>query len=422
MKHTNKKGFTIVELVIVIAVIAILAAVLIPTFSNLIKKANQSSDIQAARQMNTVLAAEQGIGDNIDKVIDVLVENGYSANGLTPVTANHKFFYVVDYERVVLFDEKKGEVVFPKEITLTENSVKYDLAGYTKYIDVVANDAATLAQAIAGGSENITLTTDVEFASVTVVDANSNVTVDLGGKTLSTSLDESTKHFYGLNVYGTVTLTNGTVEARGIQTYDNGKVIIGENVTVKAIDANGGACVWNRTGTVTINGGVFEAMFGDWNGDTGAIGAEPGVLSNDGGVIVINNGTFTANSGCYAISNRNGEMTINGGTFKATRGVISATAGTVTINGGTFEKTENWESAHVLYASNGNIVVSAGVELIGDSIFALESNKEGKTYNGSITLKAGVIYNGVELAEDYVITQENQASVRSTLNDLVAAQ
>lgn len=34
-----KNGFTIVELVIVIAVIAILAAVLIPTFSNLVKKA-----------------------------------------------------------------------------------------------------------------------------------------------------------------------------------------------------------------------------------------------------------------------------------------------------------------------------------------------------------------------------------------------
>ena len=35
MKHTNKKGFTIVELVIVIAVIAILAAVLIPNLSRL---------------------------------------------------------------------------------------------------------------------------------------------------------------------------------------------------------------------------------------------------------------------------------------------------------------------------------------------------------------------------------------------------
>ncbi len=48
MKKINKKGFTIVELVIVIAVIAILAAVLIPTFSGIIKKANQSAVQQTA--------------------------------------------------------------------------------------------------------------------------------------------------------------------------------------------------------------------------------------------------------------------------------------------------------------------------------------------------------------------------------------
>ena len=49
----NRKGFTITELVIVIAVIAILAAVLIPTFSNLISKANNSADFQEARNAYT---------------------------------------------------------------------------------------------------------------------------------------------------------------------------------------------------------------------------------------------------------------------------------------------------------------------------------------------------------------------------------
>ena len=46
----NRKGFTIVELVIVIAVIAILAAVLIPTFSGIVSKANQSAAQQTAMQ------------------------------------------------------------------------------------------------------------------------------------------------------------------------------------------------------------------------------------------------------------------------------------------------------------------------------------------------------------------------------------
>lgn len=47
-KKNNRKGFTTVELVIVIAVIAILAAVLIPTFSSLINKANESAALQSA--------------------------------------------------------------------------------------------------------------------------------------------------------------------------------------------------------------------------------------------------------------------------------------------------------------------------------------------------------------------------------------
>lgn len=49
MKNNKKKrGFTIIELVIVIAVIAILAGVLIPTFSSVIEKANKSARLQTA--------------------------------------------------------------------------------------------------------------------------------------------------------------------------------------------------------------------------------------------------------------------------------------------------------------------------------------------------------------------------------------
>ena len=48
-KKALKRAFTITELVIVIAVIAILAAVLIPTFSNVIENANQSAAMQNCR-------------------------------------------------------------------------------------------------------------------------------------------------------------------------------------------------------------------------------------------------------------------------------------------------------------------------------------------------------------------------------------
>ena len=75
MKKTNKKGFTIVELVIVIAVIAILAAVLIPTFSGIVAKANKSATLQEARNKYTEAYAD----DIQDGVIDGTTDGGTTA-------------------------------------------------------------------------------------------------------------------------------------------------------------------------------------------------------------------------------------------------------------------------------------------------------------------------------------------------------
>ena len=56
--HKSKKGFTVVELVIVIAVIAILAAVLIPTFSGIVEKANESAELQEVKNAYTEALVE----------------------------------------------------------------------------------------------------------------------------------------------------------------------------------------------------------------------------------------------------------------------------------------------------------------------------------------------------------------------------
>lgn len=55
-KHRQRKAFTIVEMVIVIAVIAILATVMIPTVAGVIQRANISADTQFAASLNIQLA------------------------------------------------------------------------------------------------------------------------------------------------------------------------------------------------------------------------------------------------------------------------------------------------------------------------------------------------------------------------------
>ena len=70
MKHTNKKGFTIVELVIVIAVIAILAAVLIPNLSRLVTKTDKSAAMQEAKAaMDNDLINAEGDLANMTKYV-----------------------------------------------------------------------------------------------------------------------------------------------------------------------------------------------------------------------------------------------------------------------------------------------------------------------------------------------------------------
>ncbi len=64
-KKNSKKGFTLVELVIVIAVLAIIAAIAIPTVVNVITNANKSTDITNAQTIeNTIKTAESEVAAN----------------------------------------------------------------------------------------------------------------------------------------------------------------------------------------------------------------------------------------------------------------------------------------------------------------------------------------------------------------------
>ena len=62
MKKLNKKGFTLIELIVVIAILAILAAILIPSLTNYLNQAREAKNQSNARSYYTALALFEQTG------------------------------------------------------------------------------------------------------------------------------------------------------------------------------------------------------------------------------------------------------------------------------------------------------------------------------------------------------------------------
>ena len=58
MKKMNKKGFTLAELLIVVAIIAVLVAIAIPVFSSQLEKSREATDLANIRSAYATLVAD----------------------------------------------------------------------------------------------------------------------------------------------------------------------------------------------------------------------------------------------------------------------------------------------------------------------------------------------------------------------------
>lgn len=107
--NKKKKAFTLVEIVIVIAVIAILAAILIPTFSNVIENARISSDTAIVKNINSILQIEEvssGKKESLQEALDDAYKGGYSLEKITP-TSNGDIVWNEEINRFALIKDDK---------------------------------------------------------------------------------------------------------------------------------------------------------------------------------------------------------------------------------------------------------------------------------------------------------------------------
>ena len=134
MKKNNKKGFTLVELVIVIAVIAVLSAILVPTFGKVISDANEN-----ARREDARIAYQ-----------NFIIE--HSEDDANDVLANKAYILIDAEEKTQTVDGKKiAQLSSTKYVYKIENGALEEISGMSLSglcSEIKAEDSSTPVESI----------------------------------------------------------------------------------------------------------------------------------------------------------------------------------------------------------------------------------------------------------------------------------
>lgn len=266
MKASKKRGFTIIELVIVIAVIAILAAVLIPTFANIIQKANVANDVALARNMNTILIADEATNGRSTDMYDVLIaleQGGFKLENLNPRADGNVFAWDKANNQIVYLDKKNPDkpIFQAKEIgdnkgdlyiTTRKAEVFADYPGYSYYFASDISGNITLDEGSCLDTGEFALNGDVSVKTNKDVEIqgtiNGTITVDsASGKITNYSVVENVVI---VNTASTSYHERGHVGAMEIKDSLKGKVVLENDAYVEKLTNN------KTNGTVESTGYV----------------------------------------------------------------------------------------------------------------------------------------------------------------------
>ena len=276
MLQKLKRAFTITELVIVIALVAILAAVLIPTFANVVKNANESADTQTVKHLNTIIASEQTISRepaaNMTQVLEQAEEGGYVVEKLTPVsdgdivweqTSNR--FALISSDGKMLYKEDATPDLTDEnayqfwKIVRSDSEVNNNERGYSCYL--ADGFPAASVNAVSGVDVGTNTGVSVSYTS----DKEQSVTFRTSGGSLSVNAPNADVSHYGLadnvtlvavamnsyHLYGTVTNS---------LTVNQGRVYLESTASVNIVEAAPSANA--ATDSIVIDGSS-EAEIGN---------------------------------------------------------------------------------------------------------------------------------------------------------------
>ena len=396
----SKKGFTLVELLVVIAIVAILATVAVIGYTSFTKKADISNDTVIAKELTTLIQATD-INDpveNFDDVMSVLYANGFYLANLNTKTEGCFFVWDSANNQILLVDGKDNfNVIFP-ESGYSEKGAAWhlicsdrdlldglDVTGISVQYAVVSSDS--LNELIAAGQDKIYVDEGFVIAEGSGIDftGKDNVTLVLGESSLSTNGTINGAPIHVEN--STLTVEGGTLNASGNFTneygtfscaigYDGGAKLNVTDVNFIGITGINGAM--NRDGEVTL---VVENS--TFNVTSGGVIMSTGTSTS---TATINNCTINANRYALFVS-QTGTMTVNGGTYKGGTAVLYCQdAGSkIVVNGGSFDGAITITNGAALEINAGTFV-NTGLTLEQFSAFVTD----GKTVtedNGAFIVK-----------------------------------
>lgn len=245
----SKKGFTLVELIIVVAVIALLAAVLIPTFSSLISKANQAKDEALVSNLNKAIALSTEKFDTVHKVLGAVKDNaGFDVAKISASVSEHEILWdSVNY--CFVYKTEKGITGIPDTQTIKDVKDYQYWQFLSKEIPEVANQKYSIYWAGAALPEaNVAVGFDAGKAEIGKITYKRDdtataqtVTIRTNGGELEISAKPDTVYHYDIaskvvvnKVHNESYHEYGDVRALVVS---EGRVVVNEGATINTIIA-----------------------------------------------------------------------------------------------------------------------------------------------------------------------------------------